>query len=90
MKPKICQWCKKEFFDKVEFLYHESLHMYEKEIAKSLDKKRDKKKEVTWMYKKKQCLICEKPLNYIPVGQRWKICNKQPVFYHESCRGGYS
>ena len=50
-------------------------------------KRSRKKKEVTWMHKKKTCLICKKPLTYIPVGQRHKIWNISPVFYHESCCG---
>ena len=44
-----------------------------------------KRKDNGWLYKKKVCLICEKPLTYIPVGQRWKIHNPQPHFCHEGC-----
>ena len=40
-----------------------------------------------WANRKKECLICEKPLYYIPLGQRWKVNNISPVFYHEKCVG---
>lgn len=43
---------------------------------------------VTWKGLKK-CLICEKKMTYIPIGQQWKIHlienNCTPVFYHKGC-----
>lgn len=37
----------------------------------------------------KKCMICEKKMSYIPIGQQWKVHsiknNCTPVFYHEGC-----
>lgn len=39
----------------------------------------------------RKCLICEKEITYIPIGQRWKYDvirqGGKPVFYHERCAG---